>query len=391
MDSMINYLKSWNASISQRWRKLKRASVVRQFSSGRRNANSTPTSREVSPAPAAAVASSSCAPGTSHTRKIRQSTSLRLPNTGKALTDIQNALRNKFSQINAGIRRRKALSVAENGSNFYVPNPVSSSQESLNYHIPRVNISNLRRQKSQSDSSTQRRSRADRSPANGTTATNAPTTTTLARTTTTTTATKKPVCSRSAVNISSLSSCGESKRWEEGATQEADEGLNSDSEVEDVEDLRFCTLPRPGNKAGSFTILTARFLKRPGYKGLGFSIVGGIDSPRGNMGIYVKTIFPNGQAADLGTVKEGDEILSINSKPLHGMTHAEAIAEFKAVKTGDVVLHIGRRVNTAAGRQKRKGLASSAASSSAAEAVTANALNPAPSLGKNEARSPSNH
>lgn len=41
----------------------------------------------------------------------------------------------------------------------------------------------------------------------------------------------------------------------------------------------------------------------------------------------------------------GDEILSINSKPLHGMTHAEAIAEFKSVKSGDVVLHVGRRVN----------------------------------------------
>lgn len=44
-------------------------------------------------------------------------------------------------------------------------------------------------------------------------------------------------------------------------------------------------------------------------------------------------------------VVPGDEILSINSKPLHGMTHAEAIAEFKSVKAGDVVLHVGRRVN----------------------------------------------
>lgn len=53
-----------------------------------------------------------------------------------------------------------------------------------------------------------------------------------------------------------------------------------------------------------------------------------------------------------GIFVPGDEILSINSKPLHGMTHAEAIAEFKSVKAGDVVLHVGRRVN----RKKRDSL-----------------------------------
>jgi len=103
---------------------------------------------------------------------------------------------------------------------------------------------------------------------------------------------------------------------------------------------KFCTLPRQ-RKSQSYSIKNVSFDKGPGKKSLGFTVVGGKDSPKGSIGIYVKSIFPNGQA--LGMLKEGDEIFSVNGRSVAGLTHSEAIGIFKETKIGTIQVTIGRR------------------------------------------------
>ncbi|XP_058801623.1 PDZ domain-containing protein 2-like [Phymastichus coffea] len=87
----------------------------------------------------------------------------------------------------------------------------------------------------------------------------------------------------------------------------------------------------------------ARFEKGLGKPSLGFSVVGGRDSPRGEMGIFVRRVFPGGQADVSKTLFQGDEILSFNGKVLQGCTHREAIELFKAVREGAIELELARR------------------------------------------------
>ncbi|KAL1007495.1 hypothetical protein UPYG_G00087550 [Umbra pygmaea] len=64
--------------------------------------------------------------------------------------------------------------------------------------------------------------------------------------------------------------------------------------------------------------------------GLGFSIAGGVDLE--SKAATVHRVFPNGLAAQEGTVEKGDEVLSINGQTLRGVTHADATAALRQAR-----------------------------------------------------------
>lgn len=115
----------------------------------------------------------------------------------------------------------------------------------------------------------------------------------------------------------------------------------------------FCTLPRRPRSALS-SLHTLVYEKGPGKKSLGFTIVGGKDSPRGAIGIFIKSVLENGQAAEDGRLREGDELLAVNGQVCHDLSHAEAVTLFKSIKAGPVILHVCRRVRATTTSSKAK-------------------------------------
>lgn len=83
-------------------------------------------------------------------------------------------------------------------------------------------------------------------------------------------------------------------------------------------------------------------LHRSGAESLGFSLVGGVNSSKGNSPVYVRNISPNGLTAKDGRMQSGDKILRINGVSLDNMSQESVVQVIKQT-VGNVTLTINPR------------------------------------------------
>ncbi|KAM4568050.1 uncharacterized protein V3H82_012281 isoform 1-T2 [Fundulus diaphanus] len=74
--------------------------------------------------------------------------------------------------------------------------------------------------------------------------------------------------------------------------------------------------------------------------GLGFSLAGGVDQ---NKPITVHRVFNSGVAAQEGSIREGDKVLSINGTALSKSTHSEALKILRKTKSGVMAVVVLRK------------------------------------------------
>ncbi|XP_045439384.1 pro-interleukin-16 isoform X2 [Pipistrellus kuhlii] len=101
--------------------------------------------------------------------------------------------------------------------------------------------------------------------------------------------------------------------------------------------------------------------------GLGFSLAGGADLE--SREVTVHRVFPSGLAAQEGTIRKGDEVLSINGKSLRGATHSQALAILRQAREPRQAVVVTRR--PAAGARPSVEAPAPAAPAAAAPAVPA--------------------
>ena len=80
-------------------------------------------------------------------------------------------------------------------------------------------------------------------------------------------------------------------------------------------------------------------LHRSGRGSLGFSIVGGANSSKGNSPIYIRSIAPKSIAALDGRLHSGDEVLKINGLSLANMSQSQVVQVIKNT-TGTITLTV---------------------------------------------------
>ncbi|GAA6220664.1 uncharacterized protein LOC108885962 [Lates japonicus] len=74
--------------------------------------------------------------------------------------------------------------------------------------------------------------------------------------------------------------------------------------------------------------------------GLGFSVAGGVDQ---NKPVTVHKVFHSGVAAQEGSIREGDRVLSINGTALYGYAHWEALRVLRRAKACEMAVVVLRR------------------------------------------------
>lgn len=89
-------------------------------------------------------------------------------------------------------------------------------------------------------------------------------------------------------------------------------------------------------------------LVKEGSTGIGLTIVGGENTGRLDLGIFVRSITPGGPAERDGRVHPGDRIIAINGQSLEGMPHHAAV-ELIRQSPGKVQLMISQTVIPLAG------------------------------------------
>jgi len=132
-------------------------------------------------------------------------------------------------------------------------------------------------------------------------------------------------------------------------------------------DLKFVDVPR----GQPITVV----LKKEGT-GLGFSLEGGKDSPLGDRPLTIKKIFTGGAADKNGTLKVGDEIMSVNCTDCTRMSRIEAWNFMKKLNDGTASLVVRHKLSNAGTDPQNEKTAAVATPSTVASTKKSSDLSP---------------